>query len=84
MRTAGQGQAAVPRERDHRRRMNASAWAHHSGSQDKILRTVTTVERYPDAFSVAGKGIRFYHGRVLRTMVFSAQKWGACVSPKSK
>lgn len=77
MRTAGQGQAAVPRERDHRRRMNASAWARHSGPQDKILRTVTTVERYPDAFSAAGKGIRFCHGRVLRTVVFFCAKMGS-------
>lgn len=83
MRTAGQGQAAVPRERDHRRRMNASAWARHSGPQDKILRTVTTVERYPDAFSAAGKGIRFCHGRVLRTMVFFCAKMGSvCLSEK--
>lgn len=48
MRTPGQGQAAVPEERVNRRRSPPPAWAADPGPRDKILRTVTFVERYPE------------------------------------
>ena len=83
MRTAGQGQAAVPREREHRRRMSVPAWAHHPGPQDKILWTVTTVERYPDAVYLLGNGIRFAMVRSAAMVFFCAKNGSVCL-PKSK
>lgn len=84
MRTAGQGQAAVPRERDHRRRNRFLPGSRFLGRGEKIPRTVTAVERYPDTFPRMGRVSGFYHGRVPRTMVFFAQKRGLCVSPEKE
>lgn len=81
MRTAGQGQAAVPREREHRRRVSVPAWAHHPGPRDKILWTVTIVERYPDAVSPAGKRHPVCHGAFCGHGFFLRKKW-ECVSPE--
>lgn len=48
MRTAGQGQAAVPGERVRRRRSDGLPEPSVLGRWEKILRTVTKVERYPE------------------------------------
>ena len=47
MRTPGQGQAAVPGERERRRRDGRVPAPPALGRGEKILRTVTDVERYP-------------------------------------
>ena len=84
MRTAGQGQAAVPWERGHRRRENDLAWGVFSGPLDKILRTVTAVERYPDTSPFWRKYPVLTMGALCEPWFFSAQN-GACVYPlKSK
>lgn len=76
MRTPGQGQAAVPEERVNRRRSPPPAWAGGPGPRDKILRTVTFVERYQRS-SCRGflrkEDIRFCHGRASRSWFFVAQ-----------
>ena len=48
MRTAGQGQAAVPGERVRRRRANGLPGPFFLGRRENIPRTVTKVERYPE------------------------------------
>lgn len=48
MRTAGQGQAAVPGERVRRRRSDGLPEPSVLGRWEKISRTVTKVERYPE------------------------------------
>lgn len=48
MRTAGQGQAAVPRERVRRRRSDGLPEPPVLGRRENIPRTVTRVERYPE------------------------------------
>ena len=48
MRTAGYGQAAVPRERVRRRRSDGLPEPLVLGRWENILRTVTRVERYPE------------------------------------
>ena len=48
MRTAGQGQAAVPGERVRRRRSDGLPEPVVLGRRENIPRTVTRVERYPE------------------------------------
>ncbi len=75
MRTAGQGQAAVPRERVRRRRGDEPAWAVPPGPREKIPRTVTDqVERYPEVpgpplgmSGITMERVSAHHGFVLRT-----------------
>ena len=75
MRTAGQGQAAVPGERVRRRRGAWPAWAAFSGPLDKIPRTVTAVERYPDVF---GENIRPANHGAPRVPWFFRANWAWC------
>lgn len=61
MRTGGQGQAAVPRERVLRRRLSGLPGPRDLGRRENIPRTVTTVvERYPDFPGL--RGVRYCHG----------------------
>lgn len=84
MRTAGQGQVAVPRERDHRRRNRFLPGGRFLGRGEKIPRTVTAVERYPDTFPHKGEGIRFLPWARSAHHGFFAQKRGLCVSPEKE
>ena len=68
MRTAGYGQAAVPRERVRRRRSDGLPEPLVLGRWENILRTVTRVERYPE---VSGFG----WGRPVLP-------WGAFCAPR--
>lgn len=76
MRTAGQGQAAVPRERVRRRRASGFAWAAGSGPGENISRTVTKVERYPDIPRPCWGRPVLPWGALLRTAVFVLRKRG--------
>ena len=70
MRTAGQGQAAVPGERVRRRRSDGLPEPLVLGRWENILRTVTRVERYPEVPGVRLGASGFAVGRVLRTRGF--------------
>lgn len=88
MRTGKQGQAAVPRERVRRRRFVSLAWGKGSGPWENIPRTVTHVERYPEALlgaAYAGpeRDIRDCHER-CRVHGFLYALIGACGPDSSK
>ena len=70
MRTAGQGQAAVPRERVRRRRSDGLPEPSVLGRWENISRTVTKVERYPEVPRPRLGASGFAVGRVLRTRGF--------------
>ncbi len=83
MRTAGQGQAAVPRERVRRRRSDGLPEPPVLGRRENIPRTVTRVERYPEvpggqlgASGFAVERAAAHHGFVLRGR--------GCVWPQNK
>ena len=80
MRTAGQGQAAVRRERVRRRRAPGLPGPAALGRGENIPRTVTdAVERYPEVpAGSCGGGIRLCHGRLTRTWLFCLRDPG-CV-----
>lgn len=80
MRTAGQGQAAVPRERVRRRRSDGLPEPPVLGRWENISRTVTKVERYPEVPRPRLGASGFAVGRVLRTAVLFCAK-GGCVWP---
>ncbi len=80
MRTAGYGQAAVPRERVRRRRSDGLPEPSVLGRWENILRTVTRVERYPEVPGARLGASGFAVGRVLRTAVLFCAK-GGCVGP---
>lgn len=81
MRTAGQGQAAVPGERVRRRRTDSLPELFFLGRREKIPRTVTKVERYPEVPGLRLGASGFAVGRVLRTAVLFCAN-GAVCGPK--
>ena len=82
MRTAGQGQAAVPRERVRRRRSDSLPGLANLGRRENIPRTVTKVERYPEVPGPRLGASGFAVGRVLRTAVLFCADGGLC-APKT-
>lgn len=80
MRTAGQGQAAVPRERVRRRRANGLPGPFFLGREENILRTVTKVERYP-GFPGPRLGTSGFAVERCRAPRFCFARTGFCVTP---
>ena len=78
MRTAGYGQAAVPRERVRRRRSDGLPEPSVLGRWENISRTVTKVERYPEVPRPRLGASGFAVGRVLRTAVLFCAKGAVC------
>ena len=76
MRTAGYGQAAVPRERVRRRRSDGLPEPLVLGRWENILRTVTRVERYPEVSGFGWGRPVLPWGAFPRTMVLFCAKWG--------
>lgn len=82
MRTAGQGQAAVPREREYRRRWGGLPGPCDLGRMENILRTVTNRGALSRGLRQTVGGIRFAMGALLRTMAFVLREIGVCAAPK--
>ena len=81
MRTAGQGQAAVPRERVRRRRRDSLPELFFLGRREKIPRTVTKVERYPEVPGLRLGASGFAVGRAAAHRGFVLREMGECVPP---
>ena len=78
MRTAGQGQAAVPGERVRRRRADGLPEPSVLGRWEKILRTVTKVERYPEVPGLRLGASGFAVGRAAAHRGFVLRERGLC------
>lgn len=88
MRTGGQGQAAVLRERADRRRVLSSAWTGALGRREKILRTVTdlwsAIQRLsPPEHAGAGRVFGLPWARSA-FMAFCLREFGPCGPRKSQ
>ena len=88
MRTGGQGQAAVLRERADRRRVLSSAWTGALGRKEKILRTVTdlwsAIQRLsPPEHAGAGRVFGLPWARSA-FMAFCLREFGPCGPRKSQ
>ncbi len=81
MRTAGYGQAAVPRERVRRRRSDGLPEPSVLGRWENIPRTVTRVERYPEVPGVRLGASGFAVERAAAHRGFILRERG-CVAPK--
>ena len=82
MRTAGQGQAAVPRERVRRRRSDGLPEPPVLGRRENIPRTVTRVERYPEVPADSwGRPVLPWSALLRTTVLFCAD--GAVCGPKT-
>ena len=81
MRTAGQGQAAVPGERVRRRRKDSLPELFFLGRREKIPRTVTKVERYPEVPGLRLGASGFAVGRAAAHRGFVLREMGECVPP---
>lgn len=81
MRTAGQGQAAVPRERVRRRRKDSLPELFFLGCRENIPRTVTKVERYPEVPGLRLGASGFAVGRAAAHRGFVLREMGECVPP---
>lgn len=77
MRTAGQGQAAVPRERVRRRRRDSLPALFFLGCREKIPRTVTKVERYLEVPGLRLGASGFAVGRATAHRGFVLREWGS-------
>ena len=77
MRTAGQGQAAVPGERVRRRRSDGLPEPSVLGRWEKISRTVTKVERYPEVPGLRLGASGFAVGRAAAHRGFVLREWGS-------
>ena len=84
MRTAGQGQAAVPWERNHRRRVRRRPGRSILGRGRISYGLSQQWSAIQTPFPQPEKASGFAMGAFCEPWFFSAQKWGACVSPKSK
>ena len=82
MRTAGQGQAAVPGERVRRRRSNGLPEPLVLGRRENIPRTVTRVERYPEVPGSKLGASGFAVERAAAHRGFILRKRG-CVRPQT-
>ena len=81
MRTAGQGQAAVPGERVRRRRANGLPEPFFLGRRENIPRTVTKVERYPEVPGLRLGASGFAVERAAAPRGFVLREMGECVPP---
>ena len=81
MRTAGQGQAAVPRERVRRRRRDSVPALFFLGCREKIPRTVTKVERYPEVPGLRLGASGFAVECAAAPRGFVLREMGECVPP---